>query len=256
MNIQGFDQLRRHVPDLNTPAGALRLFAIPALLFFFVTAFFVTSDRTGAFWLLDGEVVLGTIGFMLFYLYFRAKDNYRARYGVLAYSVAARRFILPGLAIIFAVVARIGYMPGPPIPKLWWYPALPVLGWLLVAIGACLWLRSLLTFGVDNLTMLYVYFPEQGRLVDHGIYRILRHPVYAAVQRVALGLALLNGNWFALTCAAFFALGLWGWVRLVEEKDLIARFGDSYLDYRKRVPAFWPRLRDLGAFVNFLITGR
>lgn len=256
MNIKGFEQLRRHLPDLGTPGGPVRLFGLPALLFLFVTVFFTTEDRTLPFWLLDGEVVLGTLGFLLLYMFFRSRNDFRARYGELAYSAAARRFIFPGLAIIFAVVARIGYIPGPPIPRGWWYPILPVLGWVLIAAGVLLWLRAIQAFGVDNLAMLYVYFPEQGRIVNHTIYSILRHPVYAAVQRIAFGLALVNGNWFALTCALIFALGLWGWVRLVEEKELIERFGDSYREYRKRVPAFWPRPRAVGGFLNFLITGR
>jgi protein-S-isoprenylcysteine O-methyltransferase Ste14 len=68
-------------------------------------------------------------------------------------------------------------------------------------------------------------------------------------------LALLNGTWFALTCVLIFMLGLWGWVRLVEEKELLERFGPSYAEYRRRVPAFWPRPRDLGRFFKFLITG-
>jgi protein-S-isoprenylcysteine O-methyltransferase Ste14 len=44
-------------------------------------------------------------------------------------------------------------------------------------------------------------------------------------------------------------------VRLVEEKELIERFGQAYVDYRQCVPAFWPRLRDLKGFFEFLIVG-
>ena len=104
--------------------------------------------------------------------------------------------------------------------------------------------------------MLYVYFPEESRLVDHKIYNILRHPAYASVQRIAIGLALLNGNWFALASALIFALGLWGWVRLVEERELIERFGPAYVEYRQLVPVFWARRRDLKGFFEFLVVGR
>jgi len=256
MNIKGIDQLRKHLPELNTAAGRLRLFGVPVLLFSLVTALFTTEDRTWPFWLLDGEVVIGTLGFLLLYLFFRARTEFIDRFGPLAYGKAARRFLLPGLALIFAVIARIGYIPGPAIPHFSWYPVLPVLGWLLVTTGGLLWLRSILAFGVDNLTMLYVYFPEAGQFVHHTVYDLLRHPIYAAALRVALGLALLNGTWFALTLALIFKLGLWGWVRLVEEKELLQRLGAAYAEYRQRVPAFWPRLRDLGAFFRFLIVGR
>jgi protein-S-isoprenylcysteine O-methyltransferase Ste14 len=102
--------------------------------------------------------------------------------------------------------------------------------------------------------MVYVYFPEEGRLVDSSIYGVLRHPIYAAALYVVIGLALLSGNWIALVFAALMPIGLTGWVRLVEEKDLIERFPD-YSNYRLGVPAFWPRLRDLGKFLGFLLKG-
>lgn len=72
---------------------------------------------------------------------------------------------------------------------------------------------------------------------------------------IAFGLALLNGTWTALAGALIYALVLWGWVTLVEEKELIERFGPNYAEYRRRVPAFWPRLDNLRGFFSFLILG-
>ncbi|HEY2979563.1 MAG TPA: isoprenylcysteine carboxylmethyltransferase family protein [Anaerolineales bacterium] len=248
--------LRKHLPELNSAGGLLKLFGIPLLLFLAVTAFFIAEDRGSQIWLLDGEVVIGTLGFLLARRFIRSRDDFVARFGSRAYSVAARRYLFPGLALIFAVVARMGYIPGPLVPRLWWYPYLTALGWLALVTGALLWVQSVRAFGFDNLTMLYVYFPEEGPLVQHTIYDILRHPVYGAVQRVAAGLALLNGSWFGLTCALFLALGFWGWVRLVEERELLQRFGKAYEEYRRRVPAFWPRPRDLPRFWRFLFSGK
>ena len=130
------------------------------------------------------------------------------------------------------------------------------LGWLMLIVGVMLWVRGISAFGMDNLALLYVYYPEEGRIVDANIYSVLRHPVYAGVLRVIIGLALLNGNANSMAFILFAPLGLFGWIRLVEEKELIERFGGSYLDYRKRVPAFWPRLRDLGKFFGFLLMGK
>jgi len=73
--------------------------------------------------------------------------------------------------------------------------------------------------------------------------------------RMAIGLALLNGNANALAFAVLMPIGITGWIRLVEEKELIERFGQSYLEYRKRVPALFPKWRNIGAFVKFLVTG-
>jgi protein-S-isoprenylcysteine O-methyltransferase Ste14 len=256
MTIKGLDQLRKHVPDLNTPLGVLRFFLPPAILVFLVTAFFNTIRFTWPFWQLVAEILLGSLGFGLLYLFFRSRQDFKARFGPLAYRQAARLFGFPGVTIIAAVVSRVRYLPGPEIPRFGWDLVLPALGWVLIVTGGLLGLRTVQIFGVDNLTMLYVYFPEESHLVNHQIYNILRHPAYAAVEFIVFGLALLNGSWVALTCALFFALGLWGWVRIVEEKELIQRFGAAYAEYRKRVPAFHPRLRDLSGFFGFLIFGR
>jgi protein-S-isoprenylcysteine O-methyltransferase Ste14 len=255
MNIKGLDQLRKHVPYFNTPFGILRIFFLPALLIFLVSALLTIGSPDRPFWYLVGEIMFGGLGFLWLYLFFRFKEEFKARFGPLAYSKAVSQFGYPGVAIISTVVARIRSIPGPGIPHYWWYNVLPALGWVLIVVSFLFFLRVLQTFGVDNLTMLYVYFPEESRLVDHKIYNILRHPAYASAQRIAIGLALLNGNWFALASALIFALGLWGWVRLVEEKELIERFGPAYVEYRQRVPAFCPRRGDLKGFFEFLIVG-
>ena len=256
MNINGLDQLRQHLPDLNTPLGVLRFFLLSIILFILITVLFNTMRLIWPFEQVIAEIVLGGLGFGLLYLFFRHKPDFKARFGPLAYSKAASQFGFPAVTIIGAVVARIRDLPGPDIPHFWGYIVLPALGWVLIVVGMLLGLRTVQIFGVDNLTMLYVYFPEESHLVNHKIYTILRHPAYAALQLIAFGLALLKGNWFALACALIFSLGLWGWVRLVEENELIGRFGPTYLDYRKRVPAFWPRLHDLRGFFGFLIVGR
>jgi protein-S-isoprenylcysteine O-methyltransferase Ste14 len=46
------------------------------------------------------------------------------------------------------------------------------------------------------------------------------------------------------------------WLRLVEEPELIERFGQRYATYHRNVPAFWPRLGDARKYLQFLITGR
>ena len=50
-------------------------------------------------------------------------------------------------------------------------------------------------------------------------------------------------------------VGLTVWVRLVEEPELLERFGEGYRSYRRAVPAFFPRWRAWGRFLAFLIRG-
>ncbi len=256
MMIKGINSLRKHVPDLNTPFGVLRLLLVPVILFFLVTALLNWLLSFWLNWQLVAEILLGSLGFGFLALFFRNKQNFKDRFGPLAYSRAASLFGLPGVSLITAVVAHIRYLSGPQILPMGGSVVLWILGWAAILVGVLLGLRTVLIFGIDNLVMLYVYFPEESQLVNHKIYTVLRHPAYAALQFIAFGLALLNGGWMALSCAFSFSLGLWGWVRLVEEKELIRRFGPSYSNYRKRVPAFWPRLRELREFFSFLVVGR
>jgi protein-S-isoprenylcysteine O-methyltransferase Ste14 len=255
MSLKGFDQLRKHIPELNTPLGLVRLFAVPLLLYFLATALFSATDRLPPFWLVAIVVSVEAIGFTWLHLFFRIRNDFKARYGPLAYSRAVSLFAYPAGGMIVSVVARIANIPGPAIARLAFYPVLSILGWLLIVAGLWFFARTLQTFGVDNLTLLYVYVPEESQLVDRKIYEVLRHPAYAAAQIVVLGLALRNGNWLALISALCFMIGLWGWVLLVEEQELLERFGSSYAEYRRRVPAFWPRPRDLGKLFRFLLIG-
>src|SRR5687767_805744 len=115
MNIKGFDELRKYFPDLNTTAGRLRI-ALTALgIFALTTIYFLVSDRIPT-WTIDSEIVVMTIGFLIFSLFFAKRREYIEKYKELAYQNAFMRFALPGLAIIFAAIAHIAYMNGPKWP--------------------------------------------------------------------------------------------------------------------------------------------
>jgi protein-S-isoprenylcysteine O-methyltransferase Ste14 len=82
-----------------------------------------------------------------------------------------------------------------------------------------------------------------GEMFSGGLYAHVRHPRYAGMFCAVVGAALLAG-----TRLLWFVLLLWWPLALlairIEERELAARFGADYEDYRKRVPAFLPwRLR-------------
>ncbi len=254
MNFKGMDMLSKHVPELNSTGGRARIALYAIGLFALVTAYFIVTDNI-PYWSIDSQIIIVALGFLIFSLFFSRKQKYKERYQELAYRKAFAHYAMPGLALIFAAIAHAGYMNGPFIPPGWWTVVFFITGWFMVCIGAILWVRSVFTFGADNLALLYVYHPEEGQIINSSIYGILRHPIYAGALRVGIGLALLNGNANAIAFAILLPLGFTSWIRLVEEKELIERFGQSYLDYRKNVPAFWPHMRDLGMFYKYLLTG-
>ena len=255
MNFKGMNILSKHVLELNSSGGKTRIVLYGIFLFTTVTAYFIITDNIPT-WSIDSQIIIVALGFFVLSLYFSRKQIYKAKYKELAYRNAFAHFIMPGLALIMAAIAHAGYMNGPFVPQGWWTVIFYMLGWFILCIGAILWIRSIFVFGADNLAWLYVYHPEAGNFINSNIYSILRHPIYAGVVRVGIGLALLNGNANAIAFAILLPLGFTGWVRLVEEKELIERFGQSYLEYRKRTPAFWLRPSDLGKFFTFIFTGR
>jgi protein-S-isoprenylcysteine O-methyltransferase Ste14 len=81
-----------------------------------------------------------------------------------------------------------------------------------------------------------------GRLATAGPYAWIRHPQYVAFILVMFGFLL---QWPTLLTLVMFPILAWSYVRLAraEERDSIERFGEAYLAYARRVPAFVPRLR-------------
>jgi protein-S-isoprenylcysteine O-methyltransferase Ste14 len=254
MKLPGMDAVRAHVPQMQSRRGVAAVMLGFLLAFLLPTLFFVIVDRLFPEWMPDGEIVGLAVGFLLLSRFFASREPYRRRFSVQAYPRAFARFAIPGLGIIAGGVAHLAYVPGPPIPDLWWRTVLIALGWLCLLIGSALWLRTVCIFGIDNLAMLYLYFPEQARLVRSSVYDLVRHPIYAAVLWIGGGLALVHANWYALLVALLLPLFFTSWIVLVEEKELRGRFPE-YVVYRKRVPAFLPRARDTLRFLKFVAVG-
>jgi protein-S-isoprenylcysteine O-methyltransferase Ste14 len=70
-------------------------------------------------------------------------------------------------------------------------------------------------------------------LVEHGAYRLVRHPIYGGIVMAAAGVSLADGNWPGLAAAGALGLLFWGKSGF-EENRLVARF-PSYAAYRGRV---------------------
>lgn len=254
MQLKGFDHLAQHVPELNSTGGRMKIAASFLGMFGLTTLYFILTDNIPT-WTLDSQIVVMALGFLMLSRFFTQKKKNMEKYGDAAYRHAFGRFNIPGLALIFAAIAHTAYMNGPKFTQPAILNVFTWLGWFNVVIGATLWIRSVATFGVDNLTMLYVYFPAESRMVNSSIYKTLRHPIYGAAIYLCFGLALLNAGIYPLTFILFLPLGFFGWVRLVEEKELLERIPE-YAEYRKHVPAFFPYPNHILDFFKFLFTGK
>ncbi|HEU5452332.1 MAG TPA: isoprenylcysteine carboxylmethyltransferase family protein [Terriglobales bacterium] len=122
---------------------------------------------------------------------------------------------------------------------LWpWIPA----GALFVT-GVYLYVRGHHDFTHDQVLGRSELEPDrhEQRLVAGGIRARIRHPYYVGHFCELLGWSLGTGllvNYCLLAFAVVTGLIM---VR-AEERELLARFGDSYRQYLRQVPAFFPKL--------------
>lgn len=84
------------------------------------------------------------------------------------------------------------------------------------------------------------FTPEDSRLHKGGVLGWVRHPIYSGLILVVIGFFLFIPNLPTLvTCMCilvYLPIGIY-----LEEKKMIAVFGQSYLDYKKEVPLLVPR---------------
>ena len=75
---------------------------------------------------------------------------------------------------------------------------------------------------------------EKGqRVVESGMYGIVRHPMYAVTILLFLMIPMVLGSWYALIAFAFYPLIII--VRIKAEEDLLTRQLSGYAAYKRKV---------------------
>ena len=111
-----------------------------------------------------------------------------------------------------------------------------ILGWVVWAIGMVLVMAPIVMFPRRGNVPKGKSFVHTTRVVDTGIYGVVRHPQYlGGILAIFVATLLLYPHWL------FAILGIPGavilyWGTKEEEKRLIERFGNDYLSYMQRVP--------------------
>ncbi len=124
---------------------------------------------------------------------------------------------------------------GPPL-------ALAIAGGVLIAAGAAVLLSAFARFVFEGIGTPAPAAPTE-HLVVGGLYRHVRNPMYVAVATTIVGQAALLGRPALLAYAALFMAVVAAFVHGYEQPVLTERFGAEYEEYRRNVPAWWPRLR-------------
>jgi len=109
-------------------------------------------------------------------------------------------------------------------------------GWVTV-IGAVLFLAAYALYAEvmrENAYLSRTIKVEAGqKVVDTGLYGIVRHPMYMATILLFLMMPVVLGSWYALIVfAAYPAIII---IRLRDEEDLLTRELPGYAAYKEKV---------------------
>jgi protein-S-isoprenylcysteine O-methyltransferase Ste14 len=135
-----------------------------------------------------------------------------------------------------------------PLPQLVWSVDGDIARWGLYALSAMGWLLLLWsTFLINHFDLFglrQVWFHARKRMapdvpfVTRAVYRIVRHPLllgfliaFWATPTMTVGHLL-----FTLMTTAYIVIA----AKFLEERDLVAQYGDTYRDYQRRVPMLLP----------------
>ena len=132
--------------------------------------------------------------------------------------------LVPSLYLLALAVAWIA-------PKHFGFGIRPLVyaGFTVGLSGVVLWIVAMIHLG-KSLAVL----PGGERLVTHGVYKVLRHPVYLGIDMTLFGLFLAVGSTVGMIYFFVVVLPLNIIRSRFEEKALLQKFGDPYKTYRQQ----------------------
>lgn len=149
----------------------------------------------------------------------------------------ARR--VAGAVLVAGTVATACYLERTTGGRIAWHPAL-------AAVGVAVVLGGLILHVWGRRALAERWSPEivprgDARLIEHGPYAFVRHPLYAAILLLGVGTLLAHCSRATLAVTLGVGIGV-GVKRRAEDRALARLFGTRWTDYARRVPALCPRL--------------
>jgi protein-S-isoprenylcysteine O-methyltransferase Ste14 len=170
---------------------------------------------------------------MVFFIYIMGENKSAREDGFSKYIVMATLFgFMPGIQYIINLGrAGVGnFLRG--------FPIISYVGFLLIFLGLVVNWTGILTLKKQWSSV--VIIKDDHQLIDHGIYKFIRHPIYSAVFLVLLGFCLALANWISFLVILVPNMISFGYRIHVEEKALEKHFGEKYINYERRTKRLIP----------------
>jgi len=115
------------------------------------------------------------------------------------------------------------------------------LGCCFIALGVTIRLVAVATLKRQFTTKVSIM--EKHKIIETGLYRVIRHPAHPGYLTSLSGIGLVLGNWVGLIALVMLPLlGILYRIH-VEESVLLSYFGTAYQEYAKRtkrlLPGIW-----------------
>ena len=107
------------------------------------------------------------------------------------------------------------------------------IGAIFIVVGVAVWIYAVIIQKISEEI-------KNGKLITKGIYSFVRNPIYTAFIFVFTGILIMGSNLFLLILPILFWINLTVILKLTEEKWLLEKFGDEYVDYCKVVNRIIP----------------
>lgn len=120
----------------------------------------------------------------------------------------------------------------------WGFPIVSYLGFVLFFLGLLINWTGILT--LKKQWSAVVIISKDHQLINTGIYKYIRHPIYAAILLELFGLGLGLANWISMLVLVLFNAVSLGYRIYVEEKALEKYFGEAYVHYACRTKRLIP----------------
>jgi protein-S-isoprenylcysteine O-methyltransferase Ste14 len=117
-------------------------------------------------------------------------------------------------------------------------PQLSILGIIMIVLGIIL--RFIAIKQLGKFFTVDVTIRKDHELVQHGLYKYMRHPSYTGLLITFLGFGISLNNWISVI-VVFFPVLITTLLRInLEEKVLTEQFGQEYKDYAGKTKRLIP----------------
>lgn len=186
---------------------------------------------------MNQEFLIKVLVVIMLALFFVIRNKFTRYYKNFSFKFLTKYIIvLIILVIYFSKVTDFAIIPLDVYFRLTW-------GFLFMGVGYVLFFSAHKTLGENWSSLIDKEVTRDKKLIQKGIYKYVRHPMYLTSFITLLGFGFLTANWLIFLVPFFILLIFYFYKVPREEKFLVKHFGKEYEKYRKMTGGFFPKFK-------------